>query len=215
MTEHTRSFEIERVVPAAEAVALQRAEPAGADLLLQPRDKKHWLRKLLLTGASLIALAGAVYFGWHYWTVGRFEISTDDAYVKADNTTIAPKVSGYLAAVLVGDNERVKTGQVLARIDDRDFKVALDQATGVTLEQTGVSIEGSSVVRPVVASDKHRLPVDNDPLRVALVQNAKVIAIGVEAKSLQGGEVLSSAAILGEDDACINFWIALLFLQHF
>ena len=128
MTEHPRSFEIERVVPATEAVALQRAEPAGTDLLLQPRDKKHWFRKLLLTGASLIALAGAVYFGWHYWTVGRFEISTDDAYVKADNTTIAPKVSGYLAAVLVGDNERVKTGQVLARIDDRDFKVALDQA---------------------------------------------------------------------------------------
>src|SRR5258706_9299764 len=128
MTEHPRSFDIERVVPATEAVALQRAEPAGADLLLQPGDKKHWFRKLLLTGASLIALAGAVYFGWHYWTVGRFEISTDDAYVKADNTTIAPKVSGYLAAVLVGDNERVKTGQVLARIDDRDFKVALDQA---------------------------------------------------------------------------------------
>ena len=100
MTEHPRSFEIERIVPATEAVALQRAEPAGADLLLQPGDKKHWFRKLLLTGASLIALAGAVYFGWHYWTVGRFEISTDDAYVKADNTTIAPKVSGYLGAVL-------------------------------------------------------------------------------------------------------------------
>ena len=48
--------------------------------------------------------------------------------MKADNTTIAPKVSGYLDRVLVGDNEHVKAGQVLARIDDRDFKVALDQA---------------------------------------------------------------------------------------
>ena len=60
--------------------------------------------------------------------MGRFEVSTDDAYVKADNTTIAPKVSGYIAAVLVGDNEPVKAGQVLARIDNRDYKVALDQA---------------------------------------------------------------------------------------
>ena len=57
-----------------------------------------------------------------------FQVSTDDAYVKADNTTIAPKVSGYLNQVLAGDNQHVKAGQVLARIDDRDFKVALDQA---------------------------------------------------------------------------------------
>jgi membrane fusion protein (multidrug efflux system) len=94
----------------------------------QKVSNKRWLRKLLLTGASLIALAGAAHFGWDYWTVGRFEISTDDAYVKADSTTIAPKVSGYIASVLVGDNESVKAGQVLARIDNRDYKVALDQA---------------------------------------------------------------------------------------
>src|SRR5262249_32771844 len=60
--------------------------------------------------------------------VGRFQVSTDDAYVKADNTTIAPKVSGYIGEVPVGDNEQVKAGQVLARIDDRDFRVAVDQA---------------------------------------------------------------------------------------
>ncbi|MGA9268627.1 MAG: biotin/lipoyl-binding protein, partial [Rhodomicrobium sp.] len=94
----------------------------------QKASKKRSLRKLLLAGASLIALAGAAHFGWDYWTVGRFEISTDDAYVKADSTTIAPKVSGYIAAVLVGDNESVKAGQILARIDNRDYKVALDQA---------------------------------------------------------------------------------------
>jgi membrane fusion protein (multidrug efflux system) len=81
-----------------------------------------------MLGAGLMVLATAAYFGWQYWTVGRFEISTDDAYVQADNTTIAPKVSGYLSAVVVGDNEQVKAGQTLAKIDDRDFRVALDQA---------------------------------------------------------------------------------------
>ncbi len=81
-----------------------------------------------MAGAAVAALAGAAWYGWDYWTVGQYLVSTDDAYVKADNTTIAPKVSGYLHEVLVGDNERVKAGQVLARIDERDFKVALDQA---------------------------------------------------------------------------------------
>ncbi len=93
-----------------------------------PKAEHHPLRKLLLVGASVLALAGAGHFGWDYWTVGRFQVSTDDAYVKADSTTIAPKVSGYIASVLVGDNEPVKAGEVLAKIDDRDFRVALNQA---------------------------------------------------------------------------------------
>jgi membrane fusion protein (multidrug efflux system) len=48
--------------------------------------------------------------------------------VKADSTIISPKVSGYIAEVLVADNQPVKAGQLLARIDDRDFRTALDQA---------------------------------------------------------------------------------------
>ena len=126
MTTHPRSFDIQNALPASEVMERLNLAPEAAPL--QKTSKPRWLRKLLLTGASLIALAGAAHFGYDYWTVGRFEVSTDDAYVKADNTTIAPKVSGYIAAVLVGDNEPVKAGQVLARIDDRDYKVALEQA---------------------------------------------------------------------------------------
>jgi membrane fusion protein (multidrug efflux system) len=59
---------------------------------------------------------------------GRFLESTDDAYVQADSTIIAPKVSGYLSEVLVADNQPVKDGQLLAKIDDRDYVAALDQA---------------------------------------------------------------------------------------
>jgi membrane fusion protein (multidrug efflux system) len=81
---------------------------------------------LLLGAASAVVLALGAYYGTQYCTVGRFEVSTDDAYVQADNTTIAPRVSGYLDEVLVGDNEHVKAGQILARIDQRDFTVALD-----------------------------------------------------------------------------------------
>jgi membrane fusion protein (multidrug efflux system) len=124
MTQHSTTFEIERPVPAAEAVGPLLPEAVA----IPGPARKLNLRKMLLTGVALAALAGAAWYGWNYWTVGQYLVSTDDAYVQADNTTIAPKVSGYLHEVLVGDNERVEAGQTLARIDDRDFKVALDQA---------------------------------------------------------------------------------------
>ena len=91
--------------------------PSGgvAGLHVRPRNLKTRLRAVLLAGAGLLAVASSGYFGWHYWTVGRFNISTDNAYVKADNITIAPKVSGYIGTVLVGDNnEQVRAGQVSA-----------------------------------------------------------------------------------------------------
>ena len=84
-------------------------------------------RALLALGAAAVIGLGATY-GVQYWEVGRFQVSTDDAYVQADSIIIAPRVPGYIAEVLVNDNQPVKAGQVLARIDDRDLKAALDQA---------------------------------------------------------------------------------------
>src|ERR1700691_924053 len=77
------------------------------------------IKRAALALALTLGIAGAADFGYGYLTTGRYLESTDDAYVKADSTIVAPKVSGYLAEVLVGDNETVKAGQVLARIDDR------------------------------------------------------------------------------------------------
>src|SRR5260370_8778649 len=132
MNQHSPTFEIERPVP-AEGVArglpgLLEKEGAEAPVPAPAHAKKFNFRKLLMASAAAAVLAGAAWYGWDYWTVGQYLVSTDDAYVKADNTTIAPKVSGYLHQVLVGDNEHVTAGQILAGIDDRDFTVALDQA---------------------------------------------------------------------------------------
>jgi membrane fusion protein (multidrug efflux system) len=86
------------------------------------------IRRAALAFAAALGVAGATAFGHYYLATGRYLETTDDAYVKADSTIIAPKVSGYIAEVLVADNEPVKVGQLLARIDDRDFKTALNQA---------------------------------------------------------------------------------------
>jgi membrane fusion protein (multidrug efflux system) len=92
------------------------------------RPSRQVIKRAALALVVALGVAGAVDFGYGYLTHGRYLETTDDAYVKADSTIISPKVSGYIAQVLVGDNEKVKAGQLLARIDDRDFRTALDQA---------------------------------------------------------------------------------------
>jgi membrane fusion protein (multidrug efflux system) len=99
------------------------------------RDRRGHTKKLAPVGiALLIALGGAAY-GHHWWTVGRFIESTDDAYVGGDVTVIAPKVSGLVAQVLVTDNQPVKGGALLVKIDDRDYRAALDKAEGAVEAQ--------------------------------------------------------------------------------
>jgi len=93
---------------------------------LRPSQKA--VKRAALALALALGVAGAADLGYDYLSTGRYLESTDDAYVKADSTIISPKVSGYIAQVLVGDNQPVKAGQLLARIDDRDFRAALDQA---------------------------------------------------------------------------------------
>ncbi|WP_064682314.1 HlyD family secretion protein [Rhizobium bangladeshense] len=112
--------------PAAEAPAMPAAE---TPVVAAPEKTGRSIVKRAVIAAALLAgVAFAGDFGYRYWTVGRFIESTDDAYVKADYTTVAPKVAGYVRQVLVSDNDVVKSGQVLARIDDRDFQAALSQA---------------------------------------------------------------------------------------
>src|SRR5712675_1851884 len=86
------------------------------------------IKRAALALALTLGVAGAADFGYGYLTSGRYLETTDDAYVKADSTIIAPKVSGYIAQVLVNDNQPVTAGQLLAKIDDRDFRAALSQA---------------------------------------------------------------------------------------
>src|SRR5579859_1938709 len=91
--------------------------------------KRFRLKRAALVVGALAGLAVAADYGVDYWKIGRFLVETDDAYVDADSSTIAPKVSGYIAKVLVDDNQIVKAGTVLATIDDRDLQTALAEAT--------------------------------------------------------------------------------------
>jgi membrane fusion protein, multidrug efflux system len=178
MSRHSTAFEATEQVP-SETVQKLVPAPALAPQTTAPTaisPKKPRFKQLLLAGAAVALLAGASWYGVDYWTVGRFLVSTDDAYVKADNTTVAPKISGYLREVLVGDNERVKGGQVLARIDERDFKVALDQAKAdvAAAEAAIVSKEAQlDVQQAVINAAKATLDVDTASATFAKQENKR------------------------------------------
>jgi len=118
---HPASLKAEALVPGDGAAEVKLAPPAPA------RRRSGW-RTSLYAVAAMAALGAVAYGGWEYWTVWRFEVSTDDAYVQADVVAIAPKVSGYLQTVQVDDNQAVKAGDILATIDPRDYQTAADQA---------------------------------------------------------------------------------------
>jgi membrane fusion protein (multidrug efflux system) len=207
MTRHSTAFEAEQALPADTIQRLVPA-PSSAPETALPAAKparKARFKRLLMATAAVAVLAGASWYGWDYWTVGRFLVSTDDAYVKADNTTVAPKVSGYLREVLVGDNERVKGGQVLARIDDRDFKVALDQAKAdvAAAEAAIVSKQAQlDVQQTVINAAKATLDLDNASATFAKQENKRYTDLAAtgygsvqNAQSAQSRDASALAAI--------------------
>jgi membrane fusion protein (multidrug efflux system) len=132
-------------VPIAEAAALR-----------QTQRRSFKLGRRALFGAALLLMAGAAGdFGYRWWTVGRFIQSTDDAYVSAHNTTLAAKVAGYVSNIAVEDNARVHEGDVIATIDDGDFKLAVASARDkVATQQATVDRIGRQIVAQQAAVDQ-------------------------------------------------------------
>ena len=96
-------------------------------------------RQLLAGAAGLAILAGVAWFAQDWWTRGRFIETTDDAYVGGDVTAIAPHVAGFIETIAVTDNQRVSAGQVLLRLDPKDFAAALDQVRASLSQKQSVA----------------------------------------------------------------------------
>ena len=127
-------------------------------------------RRVILGTGLIIVLAAAGWYGEHWWTVGRFRVSTDDAYVYAHNTTLAAKVPGYVAEIRVADNARVHAGDVIASIDDGDYRLAVDQA------RDKVASQEATIARIGRQVDASRAAVDQAKAQVASVEAGMVRA---------------------------------------
>jgi membrane fusion protein (multidrug efflux system) len=138
---------------------LRAAAPKAGTRVSGPKPKHAALGLALAAG-----IFAAADYGRYYWTTGQFLVSTDDAYVDVHSSLIAPKVSGYISEVPVDDNEHIKAGQIIARIDPRDYQTALDhtsadvKAAAATIDMLTQQISQQNLVveqaRQQVASDQ-------------------------------------------------------------
>ena len=119
---------------AGSAEARATAGPARPDFsgAIQRFGLKH------LAGCALALLIGigGAWYAHEWWTAWRFIESTDDAYVGGEVTAIAPKIAGFIGEVAVTDNQAVHAGDLLVKIDDRDYRAGLAKArAGVAAQQ--------------------------------------------------------------------------------
>jgi membrane fusion protein (multidrug efflux system) len=144
-----------RSAPSAPAIKKPAADaPATAATAAAPKSGR---RKFVLMGIiSLLALAAISYAGY-YTLVGRFYVSTDDAYVRANNTLLGARVSGHIAAILPGDNVLVRAGDVVFRIDDGDYRIAVDAARSrIATQQATIDRIGRQITAAESAAEQSK-----------------------------------------------------------
>jgi membrane fusion protein, multidrug efflux system len=115
-------------------------QPAAAPVEITA--KRPPIMRRLITGAVILAaLLGAAYYGNNWFVLGRYQVSTDDAYVKTDMAQLGAKIAGYVTEIPAAENAAVKTGDVILKLDDGDYKLAVDAAMA-RIETQKATIDG-------------------------------------------------------------------------
>jgi len=130
------------------------APPSGPTSASAPEaaPQGRSFKRPAIIGALLVAAAAAGYhYGGAWWRDGRFMVSTDDAYVGAEMATVSAKLSAHIASVEVRDNQAVKTGDVLFRLDDGDYRLALQAAEAKVQTQRSEQARIDSQIAAAVA----------------------------------------------------------------
>jgi membrane fusion protein (multidrug efflux system) len=145
----------EPAAPSFEKPATEKAttdKPAAGSAAPKPGKRKFVMMGVI----ALLAIAGASY-GVYYTLVGRFHVSTDDAYVRANNTTLGARVSGHVAAIMPADNSVVRKGDVVFRIDDGDYRIAVDAARSkIATQQATIDRIGRQVTALESAAEQSK-----------------------------------------------------------
>lgn len=117
-------------------VAQAKTEPVSKNAEAPPAPRR---RRFLVALLAIAVITGGTKLAHDWWTVGRFIESTDDAYVGGEVTVISPKVPGFITQVLVSDNQVVHAGDVLLKLDDRDYRASLARAEAtVTIQEAAL-----------------------------------------------------------------------------
>lgn len=169
--------------PAAEKPAAPVATPSPEAKADAPAKKGK--RGLILPIIVLALLAGGGWYGYQWWTTGRFMVSTDDAYIEGDIATISPKVTAFVSKVNVAANQQVKAGDVLATLDNGDYQNALDQAnaaieTGkLSLTRIDAQVEGAQATLAQAQASKVALQAAVRGAEITLKRQTELAAKSV------------------------------------
>lgn len=117
---------------------LHARDLAASDAAARPRRKRRLLRPLLMGGGIVAVVAGSL--AW--WITGGRYVSVDNAYIRADKLSVATDVGGLVAAVPVHEGQLVHRGDVLFRLDDKQFTIAVDAARA-NLAQTALTLDAA------------------------------------------------------------------------
>jgi len=162
--------------PAGAAAPTAAAAPSPA---APSSRRRSYLRPALFGAVGLIALAVGIDKGYEWFVDGRFLVSTDDAYVGADTAILSPKVAGHVVEVAVVNNQPVHAGDLLVKIDDGDYRLAVEAAKAkiatqdATIERIGKQIEAQAAsieqaAAQVQAAQAQRDSAEADEERAAL-----------------------------------------------
>lgn len=123
------------------------SEQTTAQAEVKSSPAKPSRKRKALSAVLLAALAGGAWYGYEWWTTGRFMVSTDDAYIHGDIMAMSPKVTGYIAEVLVSANSHVKAGDAVFQLDQGDYQLALKEkeAALATQQKTLARIEAQTI----------------------------------------------------------------------
>jgi membrane fusion protein, multidrug efflux system len=137
---------------------------------IEMKRQRPLRRRPVVSAVGALLLASTVGAGYVYFDYLQHFESTDDAFITARQSSLAPKISGYITAVPVTDNEHVVTGDVIARIDERDYRVALQQA------EAQVSAAQASVENIDAQLDVQQAQISANQAKVDQAQAALVFA---------------------------------------
>ncbi len=154
-------------------------------------------KKRVVMGVALIALLVGGYFGRQWWTEGRFMVDTDDAYVQADLSVVSSKLTGYVEAIPVKANQHVTKGEVLVRIEDGDYRIALEQAKAKlpTLDRTLARIDAQvAAAETSVQQAEAQLAATEAALRTATTNAERI-------RDLAARQVSSQSALDSANEA--------------
>ncbi len=174
--------------PAPKLTLAPAAEMPQSPATIETKAKHPpMMRRAILAAVVLAALSGAVYYGHDWYVLGRFKVSTDDAYVKTDMAQLGAKVAGYVTEIPAEENTRVRAGDVVLKLDDGDYRLAVAAAqahietqkaviAGFTSQTEAQNAQIAAVEAKLVSAEAQASNTVTNSNRAAQLIKAKVVS---------------------------------------